>query len=139
MIRLIVLVSVLLPHVLVSVSTAGRSFRINYDTNSFERDGKPFRYVSGAMHYFRTPSDYWSDRLKSLRASGANAVETYIEWSLHEPEPGVYEFEGEKDLVKYLKLAQEADLLVVLRPGPFIDAERDFVSLKKVKSCVCQY
>lgn len=105
-----------------------RSFSVNYETNSWEKDGQPFRYVSGAMHYFRTPSVYWSDRLKALRASGANAVETYIEWSLHEPEPGVYEFQGDKDLIRYIQLAQETDLLVILRPGPFIDAERDFVS-----------
>ena len=53
---------------------------------------------------------------------------SYIEWSSHEPEPGVFLFDGENDLVKFIKLAQANDLLVILRPGPFIDAERDFVS-----------
>lgn len=51
----------------------------------------------------------------------------YIEWSSHEPEKGSYDFEGDKDLIQFLKTAQEMDLLVILRPGPFIDAERDMV------------
>ena len=53
---------------------------------------------------------------------------SYIEWSSHEPEPGVFSFDGDNDLVQFIKLAQANDLLVILRPGPFIDAERDFVS-----------
>lgn len=53
----------------------------------------------------------------------------YIEWSLHEPTPGVYSFEGENDFEHFVRLAEEENLLVILRPGPYICAERDFVSL----------
>lgn len=42
----------------------------------------------------------------------------------------MYDFEGENDVVEYLKMAQEVGLVVILRPGPFIDAERDFVSFQ---------
>ena len=59
----------------------------------------------------------------------------YIEWSSHEPEPGVYDFTGDQDLVTFLKTAAAQDLLVILRPGPFIDAERDFVSTFTYSSC----
>lgn len=52
----------------------------------------------------------------------------YIEWSTHEPYPRMYEFDGEKDIEYFLRLAAELDLLVILRPGPYICAERDFVS-----------
>lgn len=40
----------------------------------------------------------------------------------------MYEFDGEKDIEYFLRLAAEQDLLVILRPGPYICAERDFVS-----------
>ena len=57
----------------------------------------------------------------------------YIEWFSHEPEPGDYHFDGDNDLVHFIELAQANDLLVILRPGPFIDAERDFVSTFMLK------
>ena len=43
--------------------------------------------------------------------------------------PGVYDFEGDKDLVAFIKLAQKTGLLVILRAGPYICAEWEFVSL----------
>lgn len=53
----------------------------------------------------------------------------YVEWSQHEPSPGHFEFSGELDLQYFIQLAQEEDLLVLLRPGPYICAERDMVRL----------
>lgn len=54
------------------------SFVIDKDRNSFMKDGVPFRYISGSMHYFRVPRCHWDDRLKKIRAAGLNAVERYI-------------------------------------------------------------
>lgn len=51
----------------------------------------------------------------------------YIEWASHEPQPGVYKFDGNLDIEKYFQTAQSLNLTVVLRPGPYIDAERDMV------------
>lgn len=49
---------------------------IDYDNNQFLKDGEPFRYVAGAMHYFRVPANYWADRMWKMRAAGLNALET---------------------------------------------------------------
>lgn len=51
----------------------------------------------------------------------------YIEWVSHEPQPGKYVFDGNLDIEKYFQLAQYYNLSVILRPGPYIDAERDMV------------
>ncbi len=107
----------------------GRSFTIDRSRKTFLKDGQPFRYISGSMHYFRIPREYWDDRLKKLRAGGYNAVQTYVEWSSHEPEFGEYNFKGQNDLEAFMELASKHDLLVLLRPGPFIDAERDMGGL----------
>ena len=48
--------------------------------------------------------------------------QVYVPWGLHEPFPGQYSWEGFADLEEYLRLAQELDLLVLLRPGPYICA-----------------
>ncbi|XP_050453889.1 beta-galactosidase isoform X2 [Cataglyphis hispanica] len=64
-----------------------------------------------------------------MRAAGLNAISTYVEWSLHEPEPGQFNWAGDADLIEFLNTAQEEDLLVLLRPGPYICAERDLGGL----------
>ena len=50
-------------------------------------------------------------------------------WQVHEATQGDYDFTGDNDIFKFITLAQKNDLLVILRPGPFIDAERDFGGL----------
>ena len=82
-----------------------------------------YRYISGSLHYSRVPSYYWKDRLQKLYAAGLNAIQTYVPWNYHETTPGVYEFDGDKDLVQFIKIAQEIGLLVILRAGPYICAE----------------
>lgn len=53
---------------------------------------------------------------------------SYVEWSLHEPFPGVYNFEGDANLEYFMKLIKDEGMYLILRPGPYICAERDFVS-----------
>ncbi|GIY73344.1 beta-galactosidase [Caerostris extrusa] len=85
-----------------------RSFTVDYENNTFLKDGKPFRYISGTLHYFQVPSEFWYDRMYKMKMAGLNAIQTYVEWNHHEPEPG---------------------LLVIFRAGPYIDAERDMGGL----------
>ncbi|XP_033016218.1 beta-galactosidase-1-like protein isoform X2 [Lacerta agilis] len=104
-------------------SSTDRSFRIDYVNNCFLKDGARFRYISGSIHYFRVPPAYWKDRLLKMYMSGLNAVQVYVPWNYHEPQPGVYNFSGDRDLEKFLNLVAELGLLVILRPGPYICAE----------------
>lgn len=104
---------------------SNRSFVVDYENQQFLKDGSPFRYIAGDLHYFRTPRVLWRDRLYKYRAAGLNAVQLYIEWSRHEPRPEEYDFDGQNDLVALIELIQDFDMFVVLRPGPFINAERD--------------
>ncbi|GFX85123.1 beta-galactosidase [Trichonephila clavipes] len=111
--------------VLCAKTVSPRSFSVDYEKDTFLKDGKPFRYMSGSIHYFRVPSLFWYDRIYKMKMAGLNAIQTYVEWNHHEPEPGVYNFDGDYNLPKFLKTAQDLDMLVILRAGPFIDAERD--------------
>lgn len=52
----------------------------------------------------------------------------YIPWNIHEPYHQVYDFNGQHDVVEYVSQAQAAGLLVIIRAGPYIDAEWEFVS-----------
>lgn len=102
------------------------TFEIGKD---FLLDGKPFQIISGSIHYFRVPPAYWEDRLVKLRAMGANTVETYVPWNLHEPEPGQFSFDGELDIARFLELAQSLGLWAIVRPSPYICAEWEFGGL----------
>ncbi|XP_054931312.1 beta-galactosidase-like isoform X2 [Dermacentor andersoni] len=108
-----------------TISGNDRTFVIDHENKRFLKDGQPFRYVAGEMHYFRVPRAYWKDRLHRIKMAGLNAVSFYIEWSGHEPEPGQYNFEDMYDLDAFLKEVKEQDLLAIVRPGPNISGDRD--------------
>ncbi|XP_069862600.1 beta-galactosidase [Dipodomys merriami] len=106
-----------------------RTFEVDYDQDCFLKDGKPFRYISGSIHYFRVPRFYWMDRLLKMKMAGLNAIQTYVPWNFHEPQQGHYQFSGDHDVEYFLQLAHKLELLVILRPGPYICAEWDMGGL----------
>ncbi|XP_059708884.1 beta-galactosidase-1-like protein isoform X1 [Haemorhous mexicanus] len=104
-------------------SPSERSFQLDYNHNCFRKDGAPFRYISGSIHYARVPRPAWRDRLLKMYMSGLSAVQVYVPWNYHETLPGVYDFTGNRDVEAFLDLTAELGLLVILRPGPYICAE----------------
>lgn len=94
-----------------------------------EVDGEKTLLISGAMHYFRTLSEQWEDRLEKIASAGFNCVETYVPWNLHEPKEGEYNFSGMLDLEKFISLADKKGLYIILRPSPYICAEWEFGGL----------
>ncbi|MGW2918799.1 glycoside hydrolase family 35 protein [Streptomyces angustmyceticus] len=104
-----------------------RGLTIRGDT--FLLDGKPFRILSGAFHYFRTHPRDWRDRLTRMRAMGLNTVETYVAWNFHQPGEKKPDFTGWRDIAAFIRTADEAGLKVIVRPGPYICAEWDFGGL----------
>ncbi|XP_066945630.1 beta-galactosidase-1-like protein 2 [Macrobrachium rosenbergii] len=104
--------------------------------DTFTLNEKDLTIFSGSFHYFRVHPDYWRDTLKKYRAAGLNTVQAYVPWNLHEPRRGVFDFADLDedlspflDLRAFLQMAQEEDLFVLLRPGPYICAEWDFGGL----------
>jgi beta-galactosidase len=89
----------------------------------FVLDGKPFKILSGELHYARIPREYWRLRLRMAKAMGLNTVATYVFWNVHEPQPGVYNFKGNADLAAFVRMAQEEHLYILLRAGPYSCAE----------------
>lgn len=110
---------------------------ITYDKNSLIVDGKRVFIRSGAFHYFRTPGiELAKDRFMKLKAAGYNTVDIYLNANYHSQTEGNYDFGGRlglpaqqqelsniKDIRKILQVAQDIGLYVIIRPGPFINAE----------------
>lgn len=95
------------------------------EEGKFLRYGRPHQVFSGSLHYFRVHPDQWADRLNRLAAMGLNTVDTYVAWNFHERRRGAVDFTGWRDLGRFIDLAGEAGLDVIVRPGPYICAEWD--------------
>ena len=49
------------------------------DGENFTLNGEPFRVLSGSLHYFRVPREFWERRLKLFRNAGLNTVTERVE------------------------------------------------------------
>lgn len=89
-------------------------------------DGKQHRLYGGAVHYWRLDRDKWDAILDSVRDLGFTVISIYIPWEAHELERGVFDFgqrDPRTDIDAFLTLCEEKGFLVVVRPGPQINAE----------------
>ncbi|KAI2470916.1 glycoside hydrolase family 35 protein [Annulohypoxylon bovei var. microspora] len=98
-----------------------------YDRSSFLLNGEPHVIIGGQMDPQRIPPAYWRDRLVKARAMGLNTIFSYVYWNLLEPSQGQWtSTEESNDVAQFFRIAQEEDLNVVLRPGPYICGEREW-------------
>ena len=102
-------------------STTSQSFEIGDKT--FLLNGTPFVIKAAEIHYPRIPQAYWEHRIKACKALGMNTICLYVFWNFHEPQEGAYDFSGQKDIAAFCRLAQEHDMYVIVRPGPYVCAE----------------
>ncbi|MEU6739741.1 glycoside hydrolase family 35 protein [Streptosporangium sandarakinum] len=98
---------------------------LSYPHGELLRDGRPHRVLAGSLHYFRIHPDQWADRLERVAAMGLNTIDTYVPWNFHEPRRGRRRFDGWHDVERFVRLAQDTGLDVIVRPGPYICAEWD--------------
>lgn len=102
-------------------NSMGRSLEVNSFYVSV--DGKPVIPVTGEFHYSRYPEAYWEEAIQKMRAGGITVIATYVFWNIHEEREGNFDWEGSKDLRKFLKLCSSYDYDVIVRIGPFCHGE----------------
>ncbi|XP_061374609.1 beta-galactosidase 1 isoform X1 [Gastrolobium bilobum] len=99
---------------------------VSYDSKAITINGQRRILLSGSIHYPRSTPEMWPDLIQKAKEGGLDVIQTYVFWNGHEPSPGKYYFEGNYDLVKFIKLVQQAGLHVHLRIGPYVCAEWNF-------------
>ncbi|XAR59765.1 Beta-galactosidase [Bertholletia excelsa] len=107
-------------------ATTAFGANVAYDHRALVIDGKRRVLISGSIHYPRSTPKMWPDLIQKSKDGGLDVIETYVFWNLHEPLRNQYDFEGRKDLVKFVKLVAEAGLYVHLRIGPYVCAEWNY-------------
>lgn len=92
--------------------------RLFKENDPHRKHRRPFRILSGSLHYFRVLPQAWPDRIAQMKRAGLNTIETYVPWNLHEPDMGNYQFgEGLTDLASFLKLVREYEMFTIVRPS----------------------
>lgn len=102
----------------------GRPKTIAWDRHSLIIDGRREMIFGGEFHPFRLPSpSLWRDVLQKIKASGLNTVALYFAWGYHSAKPGHYDFSTVRNIERALQMAAEEGLYVIVRPGPYVNAE----------------
>ncbi|KOM29611.1 hypothetical protein LR48_Vigan728s003400 [Vigna angularis] len=99
---------------------------VTYDHKAIIVNGQRRILISGSIHYPRSTPEMWPDLIQKAKDGGLDVIQTYVFWNGHEPSPGKYYFEDRYDLVKFIKVVQQAGLYLHLRIGPFVCAEWNF-------------
>ncbi|MGQ3050765.1 MAG: beta-galactosidase [Roseateles sp.] len=87
------------------------------------RDGGPWLPVMGEYHYSRAPAAQWDAQLRLMKAAGIDIVASYVFWNHHQEQPGAFNWQGSRDLRRFVQLAHAAGLQVVVRLGPWVHGE----------------
>lgn len=99
----------------------GNTIAVNNSYISY--NNKPIIPVTGEFHFSRYPDKYWDESIKKMKAGGITMIATYIFWSLHEEKEGVFNWNGNRDVRKFISLCKANDMPVIIRIGPFCHGE----------------
>ncbi|KAF8074062.1 glycoside hydrolase family 35 protein [Lyophyllum atratum] len=106
------------------VTQLALSDQVRFDNYSLILRGQRIFLHSGEFHTFRLPvPSLWPDILQKIKAAGLNAVSVYTHMGLINPSRGVVDFGGFRALQPLYDAAKAAGIWIVLRPGPYINAE----------------
>ncbi len=96
-----------------------------YQGKQFVIDNEPTFIFSGEIHYYRTPFDLWDDRLLKCKQMLMNTIASYIPWNWHEMQPGIFDFNDDRDIGAFIDKIKDDGLYFIARPGPYICSEWD--------------
>ena len=96
---------------------------VTWDRQSLMMDGRRICPVMGEIHYSRIPADEWQREVRRMKEGGVTIIATYVFWSHIEEQEGIFRWDGQRSLRRFLEVCQSEDMPVVLRLGPFCHGE----------------
>ena len=96
---------------------------ITWDRYSLMIDGHRVCPVMGEIHYSRVPVDEWQREVRKMREGGVTIIATYIFWNHIEEQEGIFRWDGQRNLRRFLEICKQEQMPVVLRLGPFCHGE----------------
>ena len=96
---------------------------VSWDSHSLIIDGRRVCPVMGEIHYSRVPADEWPAEVRKMRDGGVTIIATYVFWNHIEEEEGIFCWDGQRDLRRFLEVCKAEGMPVVLRMGPWCHGE----------------
>ncbi len=96
---------------------------LTLDNRSLILNGRRWTPVMGEFHYTRYAAAEWRGELQKMKAGGIDILATYVFWNHHEETEGRWEWTGDRDLRRFVQLANEVGLKVIVRCGPWCHGE----------------
>lgn len=96
---------------------------VTWDRHSLMIDGRRVCPVMGEVHYSRIPADEWADEVRKMKEGGVTIIATYVFWNHIEEQEGIFRWDGQRDLRRFLEVCKQDQMPVVLRIGPFCHGE----------------
>ena len=96
---------------------------VTWDSHSLMIDGHRVCPVMGEIHYSRVPQDEWQREVRKMREGGVTIIATYVFWSHIEEQEGIFRWDGQRNLRRFLEICKQEQMPVVLRLGPFCHGE----------------
>ena len=97
--------------------------QVTWDRHSLIIDGHRVCPVMGEIHYSRLPANEWADEVRKMKEGGVTIIATYVFWSHIEEEEGIFRWDGQRNLRRFIEICKEQEMPVVLRLGPFCHGE----------------
>lgn len=97
--------------------------KYKYDKISLLKNKERWFPIMGEIHYSRVPEQYWKEALLKMKAGGVDIISSYVIWIHHEEVENEWDFEGQKNLRKFVELIKECNLTMILRIGPWSHGE----------------
>lgn len=95
--------------------------KLSFDGTSLLLDTQRLWPVAARLDYAAFPPESWAARLGQLRDAGFNTVETAAWWTAHQPTANTFDFDGRRDVRRFVETAAGLGLWVVLRVGPHVE------------------
>lgn len=106
-----------------SLMAGAQSREVKWDAHSLIVDGKRVVPAMGEVHYSRIPADEWEAEVKKMKEGGVTIIATYVFWNHVEEQEGIFRWDGQRNLRRFIEICQQEGLPVVLRLGPFCHGE----------------
>ena len=107
----------------VSVKASDFGKPVTWDYQSLLIDGRRVCPVMGEVHYSRIPADEWAAEVRKMKEGGVTVIATYVFWNHIEEQEGIFRWDGQRNLRRFLEICKQEELPVVLRIGPFCHGE----------------
>ena len=97
--------------------------KVSWDQHSLIIDGHRVCPVMGEIHYSRLPESEWRREVQKMKEGGVTIIATYVFWNHIEEQEGIFRWDGQRSLRKFIEICRDEEMPVVLRLGPFCHGE----------------